>query len=86
MKTHELKTWPIFFHQVKTDLKQFEIRIDDRGFQVGDFLMLREYNIDKKEYTGHTIMREISCIIEGGQFGIENGYCAMGLKHPEIEE
>jgi hypothetical protein len=37
---HELKTWPKIFEQMKSGLKTFDFRKNDRGFQVGDFLLL----------------------------------------------
>jgi hypothetical protein len=47
MKEHELKTDPQVFDDVVGGRKTFEIRKDDRGFEVGDSLKLR-----KTRYTG----------------------------------
>lgn len=44
MKTHELKTWPQYFSPMVTGAKKFELRKNDRGFQIGDLLILREYS------------------------------------------
>jgi hypothetical protein len=42
---HELKTWPEFFAATKRGHKKFELRRDDRGgFQVGDELLLKEWD------------------------------------------
>lgn len=44
--THTFKCWPEFFEPTLLGIKQFELRRDDRpeGFQVGDELLLKEYN------------------------------------------
>ena len=44
-KRHELKCWPEFFEPTLRGIKRFELRRDDRGgFQVGDELLLKEWN------------------------------------------
>lgn len=40
---HELKTLTQFFPFVKRGEKNFEIRVNDRNYQVGDTLRLREW-------------------------------------------
>jgi hypothetical protein len=40
---HELKSWPEFFEPVYTGRKNFELRKNDRHFQVGDVIRLREW-------------------------------------------
>lgn len=39
---HELKLRREFFDYVRFGIKKFEIRKDDRGFNVGDTLVLKE--------------------------------------------
>ena len=41
---HELKIWPQYFERVRDGSKTFEIRKNDRGFQFGDEVVLREYD------------------------------------------
>ena len=41
-RIHELKTWPQFFDSIVDGTKTFELRKDDRGFEVGDAVLLRE--------------------------------------------
>lgn len=41
---HELKTSPGYFEQIWQGLKTFEIRYDDRGYQRGDTVELREFD------------------------------------------
>ena len=42
MKYHELKTVTPEFQAIQDGSKRFEFRKDDRGFEVGDVLILRE--------------------------------------------
>lgn len=43
-QTHQLKTWPVYFQRCWDGDKTFEIRIDDRGYQKGDTVVLREWD------------------------------------------
>ena len=65
---------------MKSNLKPFEIRKNDRDFAIGDVLVLMEWLPEEKRYTGHDIYRRIISLVRGGQFGIRKDYCVMGLK------
>lgn len=41
---HDLKTWPTYFERLLDGSKTFEVRKDDRGYQAGDRLILREWD------------------------------------------
>lgn len=77
--THKLKTWPGPFNDIMAGKKTFEVRAKDRDFKVGDYLTLEEWDPGSKEYTGKSCAREIKYILEGGQFGISEGYIAMSI-------
>lgn len=79
MKTHHLKTWPEYFYEVQIGSKTFELRKNDRDYKVGDILELLESDPKKEEFTGYSCRRYVSYILEGGQFGLEEGYVIMGL-------
>lgn len=64
MKTHHLKIWPEFFEAVLDGRKTFEVRNDDRGFEVGDVLELREWSPDRRDYTGRSCAREVTYLFE----------------------
>ena len=78
MAKHELKTWSEYFQAVLNGSKTFEVRKNDRSFKVGDLLLLREW--DNIEYTGDTALFKITYILQGGNFGIEAGYCVLGIQ------
>lgn len=79
-KTHELKCWDEFIFDVATGKKPFEVRKDDRGFNVGDTLILKGWNNLFAEYTDKVVEAEITYILNGGLWGIEEGYVVMGVK------
>jgi len=76
---HCLKTWSPFFLAVHRGIKTFKVRRDDRGFSVGDVLILQEFDSVNKRYTGNTLYRLVVYKLDGDQFGIEAGYCVLGL-------
>jgi hypothetical protein len=75
---HELKCWPEPFHHILTGSKRFEFRLNDRNYQVGDTLRLKEYWPDKKQYTGFVLEADVSYILTEG-FGLPEGYCIMSI-------
>ncbi|GAA4299537.1 ASCH/PUA domain-containing protein [Nibribacter koreensis] len=76
---HYLKTWSEFFRGIKSGAKTFELRKNDRGFKVGDRLMLQEWLPNLEKYTGEAELRKVTYVLEGGKFGLEEGYCILGI-------
>lgn len=60
MTTHHLKTWPVFFDGLVDGTKTAEVRFRDRGFQVGDTLILQEVDPMTGEYTPRLVSRVVS--------------------------
>ncbi len=84
MAEHVLKVWPEYFEAMASGKKTFEIRKNDRGFQCGDTLTLREYVPGSDEYTGFAVKRTVSYVLSGDDpmgfaFGLRPGFVALAL-------
>ena len=78
---HELKTLPKYFKAVKEGIKTFEVRKDDRNYQVGDILILQEYAEGK--YLIDTYQVKITYILgrkSDEKMFVPEGYVILGIK------
>lgn len=86
MKTHTLKCWPGPFQAVWDQLKTYEVRKNDRSFQVGDRLDLREWQpedplkLSIENYSGRRILVEVTYMTPGGTWGLPADVCVLGIK------
>ena len=78
-QTYELQIWPACFAAVIAGNKPFDVRENDRNFQVGDVLTLCEYEPETEQFTGKTITRWVSYVLQGGVFGIQPNWCVLGF-------
>lgn len=79
---HILKTDPLYWDAIAEGRKSFEVRFDDRGFDVGDTLeLMRIDRLDiSSSYDGlDRLYSKIIFILRGGQYGIADGYCVLQL-------
>ncbi len=74
MKVHSLKIAPNYFKDVKSCIKPFEIRKNDRDFKVHDVLALKEYA--NGEYTGEEVLRGVTYITDYEQ---KENYVVMAV-------
>jgi hypothetical protein len=74
MSCHDLKTWPEFFEAVWDGRKTAELRRNDRGFAVGDAVLLQEYDPTSGTYSGREIPARITHIAGDTRFGLQEGY------------
>ena len=82
--THEIKCHPKYFKRICNGSKPFEIRKNDRYYQVGDRLIINEYDpeigySDNIDYGN--IIADITYITDFAQV---NGMVVIGIKVLEI--
>lgn len=74
---HDIKISSIFFADSRDGIKPFELRKNDRNYNTGDILKMREYR--DGEMTGNVIRKEITYVLEDFE-GLMQGYCILGVK------
>jgi len=81
--THELKTIEPYFTDIQSGVKTFDVRKNDRSYKVGDVVHFRQwlplFTGYEWVYSGNGIIKTVTYILPGGQFGIEPGYVVLGL-------
>lgn len=78
---HFLKCWPEYFKALEDGEKKFELRKDDRMWEVGDKITLMEWNPTEEKNTGRRIKFTITYILRNApQFGLMDGYCILSLE------
>ena len=91
MQVHELKTLTPYFEAVLHGKKKFELRKNDRGFQVGDILQLIEYDpyndaFDSRGCSGRVIQSDVIYVLRDAEpFGLKRGYVILGLGQITVE-
>lgn len=75
MKTVRKKILPEYFRAVQAREKNFEIRIDEDDIQVGDLLILEEWD---GFYTGNRVRRYVKYVLRDAQaLGLMPIYCIV---------
>lgn len=65
-----------FFDEVLSGNKKFEIRNNDRDYQQGQAIVLREYDADNKLFTGRELVKIIGFVTD---FAQQDGYVVFSL-------
>jgi hypothetical protein len=78
--THYVKSWTTLFPDALAGHKTHDVRVMDRDYKIGDFLVLQEYNWGEKVYTGRTATFNITYITSA-----EHAPCAFSpaVLHPK---
>ena len=78
-KIHQLKILPKYFQSVLSGEKTFEVRKDDRNFQLGDIVVLDEFDDISCSFTGNYVGVRITYILRDSEF-CKSGYCIFSFK------
>jgi hypothetical protein len=84
---HTLKTDSYEFQATYLGIKPWEVRYNDRNFQVGDELILKETQFSGYEmvrgaplvYTGREIQAKVLYILHGDKYGLLSNFCIMSI-------
>lgn len=95
MKLHELKILHEYLIDVSIGKKTFELRKNDRDYQVGDlirFIDIREDDSTANKnqiepYIDENALYRITYVLKGvEQYGIDTDYCILAIKKLDIKE
>ena len=81
---HVLKCWPEPFDATLAGEKRYEIRRDDRDFDVGDRLRLREWTPESETYTGRFADYRV-IYLSRNAWGLPPGLVVMGIEPVEVD-
>ncbi len=62
MSKIEKKILPEYFEPILQGKKKYELRLADWECKEGDTLLLREYDSEKREYTGRELEKKVSYV------------------------
>ncbi len=76
-KIHEIKIAVMYYEDVVSGKKSFELRKNDRGYKQGDKLIMLEFKDGK--HTGRIVNADIVYMLED-YTGLAEGYCILGIQ------
>jgi hypothetical protein len=84
---HELKSWPAFFEAILAGEKTHELRRgDDRTFNVGDVLLLREFDPKFSRYSGRELRVKVTYVTSTknpcalSETSLHPDFCILSIK------
>ena len=97
MKLHELKIKHEYLVEIALGNKMFELRKNDRDYQVNDLIRfinipgpksdytLERINCDNEVYIGDNTLYRITYVLKDvPEYGLDKDYCILGIKKLEI--
>lgn len=85
MTTHEVKSWAPFFDAIVDGRKGYDLRKNDRNYEIGDVLVLCRYDIVEGKYTGEKCCVTITYMTSNrypcaySSLVLPHEYCILGF-------
>lgn len=79
-REHRIKLWSEFAGHIMEGSKTYEVRKDDREYEVGDLLVMVEVDRETEAPTGWELRAWVIHKTPGGRFGIAPDYCVLGIE------
>lgn len=76
---HQLKISSKYFDAVNEGIKKFEIRKDDRDYQVGDVVQFLEFDDGKYSGRKSDTVVVVYVLRNAEKYGLKPGYCIIGF-------
>ena len=89
-KEHKVKSWRHFYEAIYEGKKTHDLRLNDRDYNVGDILVLQEYDNIKGEYTGSQLKAEITYMTDNripcafSSAVLPKEYCILSIRRLNI--
>lgn len=74
-REYEIRIAPRWYQDIYAGIKTFILRKDDKDYQVGDILLLKEYTVAE---TGECVRLKIQYKLDH-EIGLQEGYCILGI-------
>ena len=94
MKLHELKIKHEYLVEIELGNKMFELRRNDRNYQVGDLIRFIGIIDPRSNYVPvinelhmneHTFYQITYVLKDVPQYGLDKDYCILGIKKSEVK-
>jgi len=80
IKNHDLKCDAEYFDKVASGDKNFELRFNDRDFQVDETITLHRFI--KDSFTGSSLKKRITYVLKDAErFGLKDGYVILSIEN-----
>lgn len=82
-RIHALKAHYNYYEALSNHSKNFELRKNDRNFQERDFLEIKPFDNEEKQFiegVGREIAKITYILSDCSEFGLMDGYVILGLR------